>query len=764
MPVPHIITAEQDSHDDVRQDAPSTADTASGYLRREFVTRRIATTDDPSENLRSRFARLEISERQWRRAAKRHLREIAGDLPLFDSAWIDACVCDRLLTSWQADVLNSATPDQFAIGPTIIERITAFAPEGTLYEGRHQDASRPIEVFFLEESVYRDQESIKGLRNLVEQGRTHELALVQWPIAFVDDQMLGDVSGGGVVFSRTPGVTLRELIVRRGRLDETIVRSIALQIFSAIEQLESIDCVHGDIRTETVRIAENGTISLLRCGLRPAFQPAIVYSESLSPRSCVAIAPERIGNNAPASSASDRYALGCLLWELLAGRPVTPHGSALGCLRAHHLGDLPELGDFAPDTSNEFLDVIRRLLSADPDERPRSMTQTSTVARRQKQVAPVKAVRLVRTSQPTGQRSAAGRVMTIAATMLLTAGAWFTWPTIQSSLAENEINVSPGQVHASIETVPERRLMSVTPDASGFLQLPSGTLEASQIVWSGALTISGATDGSTIISANAIWELFADTVTLEHVTIVGNASPNPLADIHAQNVIIRDSRFLSTGRSSAIRWTALNISDQSGRNLRVEQSRFDGDNVAIELTTDPRTVAFQDTVVTGFNAVTQLARWTRSPARMVLDHCTARDVGTLVNCEDPNIGAGQRFAISLRSSLFEPAGPTLVQTGDVAPNEVLARFPLDATTSLSTRTWPVVAIGPRDNLQIGQLTFEGPSGGADRNSILQSANVPLPVDAWPGARKFATVRSLTRSTDSNISTAESAAAIETMER
>ena len=60
---------------------------------------------------------------------------------------------------------------------------------------------------------------------------------------------------------------------------------------------------------------------LVDAGVRPALRPELTIHEPRSLEACDGIAPELIGTGIPSNAGSDLYALGCLMWQLLAGRP-----------------------------------------------------------------------------------------------------------------------------------------------------------------------------------------------------------------------------------------------------------------------------------------------------------------------------------------------------------------------------------------------------------------------------------------------------------
>src|SRR5262249_45959926 len=75
---------------------------------------------------------------------------------------------------------------------------------------------------------------------------------------------------------------------------------------------------------------------------------------------------------------SELYAFGCLLWELLAGRPPFPTGDPLAKLAAHQSRRVPDIREFAPDTPQPLADAIGALTERNPSRRPESFNEVAT--------------------------------------------------------------------------------------------------------------------------------------------------------------------------------------------------------------------------------------------------------------------------------------------------------------------------------------------------------------------------------------------------
>src|SRR5262249_54100044 len=68
-------------------------------------------------------------------------------------------------------------------------------------------------------------------------------------------------------------------------------------------------------------------------------------------------------------------ALGCLLWQLLAGRPSFPGGDPLIKIAAHQTRSIDDVRHWAPDTPPALADGIRRMTAREASQRPEHLQE-----------------------------------------------------------------------------------------------------------------------------------------------------------------------------------------------------------------------------------------------------------------------------------------------------------------------------------------------------------------------------------------------------
>lgn len=184
---------------------------------------------------------------------------------------------------------------------------------------------------------------------------------------------MGEADGWTYLASRfVPGESLAERLERDGPLPVPDVVRLAAEVGTALDTLHSNELVHRDVKPSNVMLAEDGA-ELTDFGVARGVADTVLTAPGRVVGTLDYLAPEVIRGQTAAPPA-DVYALGCLLYECVAGRP--PFGSLpfADAARAH-LADEPE--DPSParrDLPREFWTALRQGLAKDPDDRPPTAT------------------------------------------------------------------------------------------------------------------------------------------------------------------------------------------------------------------------------------------------------------------------------------------------------------------------------------------------------------------------------------------------------
>jgi PAS domain-containing protein len=156
--------------------------------------------------------------------------------------------------------------------------------------------------------------------------------------------------------------------LKHGRLSPRVACDILWQVADAVRFIHSRAIVHGDIKTENIFLVKTTVqrrlVKLLDFGLA---RPDLGRREGID-GTPEYLAPER-QDGAPASQASDIYALGIVFFELLTGR--VPFSGAMADVLLHHkMTGVPAPSAQLSEPLDERADaLVRRATARDPASR-----------------------------------------------------------------------------------------------------------------------------------------------------------------------------------------------------------------------------------------------------------------------------------------------------------------------------------------------------------------------------------------------------------
>lgn len=649
--------------------------------------------DPPSPQLIRRLTTAGLCRPADLRRCRARVRRLARDIPAFETVWLDALVQTRRLTAFQAELLGSDDPGRLLVGPFVL--IDRAGDDGRFvhYHARRIDSTARYRLSTTRVEPDSAQAAESRLQAFLD--GTAPVAHPALALARGFEHVSGRM---WIAAPWTDGGSLQHLLVRRGRFAPACAAGIAVQLCEALSHLEDAGAVHADIRLRNVVLSARGRCVLIASGLRNALFPEQSFQLDMPPDDCDGIAPELIGTGRPASVASDLYALGCLLWELLAGRPPYPHGDPLARLAAHQKQRVPDIRELAPDTPGLLAELIRGLTDPVAESRPAGFRVVAARLQRMKRAPGRQLRRLIREpvaaltddrreSEPRRAAPALAAVLLCVAAgslLLLNPGARGELLNIARSpkpatpAATSSPQVpAPATVRASETLKPLPR-----PDATGVVRLQrAGVYSAGDLSFAGRLELRGAGPGVPIIVCDksplrvSALELVIENVELRYGRdeSSGESAPAALVELRVQNLAFRRCRFDGgvEKRRTAINWTPLDAHTAGGRECQVADCVFQGGGTAVIVTGPPSAVSFDNVLHTGAGPLLELS--TEQPAPRAIDvaarRTTLRGGAPLIACRTADgVGMPAALRISLEESVLElERGALLEFVGSDAP-------------------------------------------------------------------------------------------------
>ena len=193
-----------------------------------------------------------------------------------------------------------------------------------------------------------------------------------------------------LIMEWVPGIDLRGMLGWRRELGQpmpwdlaTYIGIQALQgLTAAHERISSAGnsarVVHRDISPSNILLAETGQAKLADFGLARALDrvrsltgPGIIKGK------LAYIAPE-IAHGSPASPQSDLFAMGCVLWEALAGHPLYEGQNDLAMFQQVQAANIRPLRQQRADLPSDLAEIVHQALEPKPERRFASARAMST--------------------------------------------------------------------------------------------------------------------------------------------------------------------------------------------------------------------------------------------------------------------------------------------------------------------------------------------------------------------------------------------------
>ncbi|MBD3784763.1 MAG: serine/threonine protein kinase, partial [Micrococcales bacterium] len=174
-----------------------------------------------------------------------------------------------------------------------------------------------------------------------------------------------------LVMELLPGPSLADRL-REGRLPVGEVVDVARQVAAALQAAHAGGLVHRDIKPANVVRAADGRLRVLDFGITQLGDAA--GSQALTATHTVMgtaeyLSPEQ-ARGGRVDGRADLYALGCVLFALLTGRPPFSGPTPVATMLQHTNDPVPDVTKLRPDTPPWLAALVTSLLAKDPADRP----------------------------------------------------------------------------------------------------------------------------------------------------------------------------------------------------------------------------------------------------------------------------------------------------------------------------------------------------------------------------------------------------------
>jgi serine/threonine-protein kinase len=262
------------------------------------------------------------------------------------------------------------------IGQVIADRyrLLALVGEGgmgAVYKAEHVRMGKALALKLLRGDFAREPGAVERFR-----AEARIVSRLSHPhtIAVFDFGEIAPGEGFYLAMEYVPGQDLAAVLREARRLPEPRAIAIGQQVLGSLAEAHDAGVVHRDMKPANVMLlgtpGDEDFVKVLDFGiakLRDEKGAATTHAEAIVGTPSY-LAPEQARGDA-VDGRADLYALGCLLYELVAGRPPFVAASPMAVVAAHLNQEPLPLGQVAPGVSRRFAEVVHRAMAKRADDR-----------------------------------------------------------------------------------------------------------------------------------------------------------------------------------------------------------------------------------------------------------------------------------------------------------------------------------------------------------------------------------------------------------
>jgi serine/threonine-protein kinase len=256
-------------------------------------------------------------------------------------------------------LIGSVVADRYEV-----QELLGSGGMASVYRAHDKLLERSVALKILHDHFSRDPEYVERFRR-----EARAIARVSHPnIVTVIDR--GTYEGQEyIVFEHVRGETLKDLVKRNGPLPVGEALAFVHQVARALAFAHDQGIVHRDVKPHNVLVDDERGAKVTDFGLARSLEldQDITQTGTVMGTSDY-ISPEQASGQ-PADERSDQYALGVLLYELLAGEVPFPAEGYMAAAVRHVQDPVPSIRERRRDVSPKVDELIQRAMAKRPEDR-----------------------------------------------------------------------------------------------------------------------------------------------------------------------------------------------------------------------------------------------------------------------------------------------------------------------------------------------------------------------------------------------------------
>ena len=238
---------------------------------------------------------------------------------------------------------------------------------GDVFRARHVPSGRPAVIKFLQSHAASEPDlQRRFVREVAIVERLNHPNIVRHYDCGLDDDRIY------FAMEYVESGTLKDVLRQRGKLPWREVAECAIQICAALEHAHELGVIHRDLKPVNLFLAEDGLVKVGDFGLARDLNNSRLTIDGQTVGTCRYMPPEQIAGEGELSGATDLYALGCILYEMLVGWTPFDGTSIVEIFEAHLNDSAKPPAKIVRDCPSDLSDLVMLLLEKSPEDRPDS--------------------------------------------------------------------------------------------------------------------------------------------------------------------------------------------------------------------------------------------------------------------------------------------------------------------------------------------------------------------------------------------------------
>lgn len=273
----------------------------------------------------------------------------------------------QLLTKWQAQQLLQGRHAGYHIDKYVLLDRIGQGGMGQVFLARDTKLQRPVAIKLL------SPERMKNSRARARFAREARIGAQLQHENLVRIYDIGETPQFCyLVMEYIDGTNVGQRIIENGPLPSQEAARIGFDIALGLEHARQKGLIHRDVHPWNILLTRDGVAKLTDLGLafdKGEVEETPVTREGATVGNFDYIAPEQARDSRAADTRSDLYSLGCSLYHMITGHVPHETPNLPEKLMAHQIAEPVPIRDFKPEAPTGLADVIKRMMSKEPNER-----------------------------------------------------------------------------------------------------------------------------------------------------------------------------------------------------------------------------------------------------------------------------------------------------------------------------------------------------------------------------------------------------------